>query len=335
MSHSAFQSSKQAMVVIAMAIFIPAVAACSGPTSPAPSVGALPGTGSPASGIRDTAYSFKTLDNPDDPTFNELLGINNLGKIGGYYGSGKKSDPNVGYIIRKFGNTHYRTVTYPGAVNTRVTGLNNLNVIAGSYDTLKGTFGFIETSDGIWTSFKDPHTRGATNVTVLLGLSDSSLAVGYYLDSSSVKHAFELTPSTGQFRAIKPPGALSTVASGINGKGDVVGYFTKSDGSTESFLLKGGVYTLFSYKNSAKMTEALSINWEDEIAGMYTDSGGKVHGFVLTDLLTQPQWTAPIDDPSAKNISVVAGIENHHVLVGYYIDGSGNTNGFLAMPSAK
>jgi hypothetical protein len=337
MPYSALPSSKQALTAVALAIFIPAMAACSGPTQMSPTVAAIPGSSADSSGIRDaSAYTFKTLDNPDDPTFNELLGINNLGKICGYYGSGKRSDPSVGYIVRKYGNSHYRTVLYPGAVNTRVTAVNNQNVIAGDYDAVKGgTFGFIETADGIWTSFKDPHTRGTTNVTELLGLSDSGLAVGYYLDANGVKHAFELIPTTGQFHAINPPGAVSTVASAINGKGDIVGYFTKSDGSTESFLLKGGVYTEFSYKYSAKMTEALSVNWEDEIAGMYTDSAGKQHGFVLDDLLGAPQWLAPVDDPNAKNVTVVEGIQNHHALVGYYVDGSGNTNGFLAMPSAR
>lgn len=338
MSHSLLPPSKQAIAAIALAIFIPAIAGCSGASPMTPQLTMLPGAGAPFSGMGDAgaAYTFKTLDNSDDPTFNELLGINNLGKIGGYYGSGKKSDPSVGYIIRKFGNSHYRTVLYPGATNTRVTCVNNLNVIAGDYDAHGGTFGFIEAADGIWTSFKDPHTRGATNVTVILGLSDSGLAVGYWLDANGVKHAFELTPSTGLFRAVSPPGAVDSVAAGINGKGDIVGYFTKHDKSTESFLLKGGVYTLFSYKESAQMTEALSINWQDEIAGMYTDHSGKVHGFVLDDLLKGPPvWQAPISDPSAKGKTVVTGIQNHHALVGYYVDGAGHTNGFLAMPSAR
>jgi len=36
-----------------------------------------------------TTYSFQTLDNPGDPTFNQLLGINNDGLIAGFFGNGQ------------------------------------------------------------------------------------------------------------------------------------------------------------------------------------------------------------------------------------------------------
>src|SRR5215472_3627104 len=41
-------------------------------------------------------YSFRKLDNSNDPTFNQLLGINNHNKIAGYYGSGAGGHPNKG-----------------------------------------------------------------------------------------------------------------------------------------------------------------------------------------------------------------------------------------------
>ncbi len=334
MSYSLSHAFKQTLTVAALGVFILAISGCSGSSSMTPSA-ASGGTGAPSGVQHAAAYTYKTLDDSDDPGFNELLGVNNLGKIGGYYGSGTPADPSVGYIIRKYGNSHYRTILYPGAVNTRVTALDNHNDVAGSYDTKVGTFGFILTVDGIWLSYKDPHTHGATNVTELLGLSDSSLAVGYYIDSNNVKHAFELIQPSGQFHGIVPPGSTSAVATAINGKGDIVGYFTKSDGSIESFLLKGGSYTEFAYKGSSNMTEATSINWEDEIAGAYADSSGTIHGFVLDNLLGTPEWVAPVDDPNANGTTIVTGIQNHHDLVGYYVDGGGNTNGFLAMPTGK
>lgn len=45
-------------------------------------------------------YHFSTLNNAGDPTFNQLLGINNLDKIAGYFGSGAKGHPNMGYRIK-------------------------------------------------------------------------------------------------------------------------------------------------------------------------------------------------------------------------------------------
>ena len=43
-----------------------------------------------------TAYSFRTLDNAKDLTFNQLLGINDSGVIAGYFGSGAARPPEQG-----------------------------------------------------------------------------------------------------------------------------------------------------------------------------------------------------------------------------------------------
>ncbi|MBV9539511.1 MAG: hypothetical protein JOY70_11305, partial [Acidisphaera sp.] len=44
-------------------------------------------------------YTFQTLNNNTDPTFNQLLGINNTGQIAGYFGSGAVGHPNKGYTL--------------------------------------------------------------------------------------------------------------------------------------------------------------------------------------------------------------------------------------------
>lgn len=41
-----------------------------------------------ASAFAGSSPTFTTIDNPLDPTFNQLLGINTAGVISGYYGSG-------------------------------------------------------------------------------------------------------------------------------------------------------------------------------------------------------------------------------------------------------
>ena len=50
-----------------------------------------------------TAYSFRTVDNAADLTFNQLLGINNSGVIAGYFGSGAQGHPNMGYLVTPAG----------------------------------------------------------------------------------------------------------------------------------------------------------------------------------------------------------------------------------------
>lgn len=52
-----------------------------------------------ASAFAGSNPTFTTIDNPLDPTFNQLLGINTAGVISGYYGSGAPGHPNQGYTI--------------------------------------------------------------------------------------------------------------------------------------------------------------------------------------------------------------------------------------------
>ena len=42
---------------------------------------------STVSASQATSYRFETLNNNNDPTFNQLLGINDFGVIAGYFGS--------------------------------------------------------------------------------------------------------------------------------------------------------------------------------------------------------------------------------------------------------
>src|SRR5215472_11019368 len=47
-----------------------------------------------------TKYSFSTLNDQNDPTFNQLLGIITHNVISGYFGSGTAGHPNKGYRIK-------------------------------------------------------------------------------------------------------------------------------------------------------------------------------------------------------------------------------------------
>ena len=83
-----------------------------------------------------TAYSFRTIDDPKDVTFNQLLGINSHGKIAGYFGSGAKGHPSKGYTVRPpYHQSDFRKENFPGSKQTQVTGLNNHGVTVGFFST--------------------------------------------------------------------------------------------------------------------------------------------------------------------------------------------------------
>ena len=328
MSFTTLQTQRFCAAII-IAISLPAVSACAGSSSasnPIPAgVAATHSTGVSPNGS-GSGYDFKTINDPSDPT-TEILGTNTLSKLCEFYGV-----PNIGFVVRPpYTPTKFIKEIYPGAAGTVVAGINNTDTIAGWYQDPDGAiYGFTEWQ-GIWTKYQDPHELhgGDAQVTELLGLSDDDLAVGFDQDSTKLDHSFELTLSTGQFQAIKPPNAKSSAATGINGKGDIVGWLTLASGNTEGWLLKGGQFTIFEYPG-APVTQARALDWNDDIVGSYQDASGNTHGFLLTDPLASQSWKS-IDDPSANGgETIIAGINNHHSMVGYYAPPSGNINGFMA-----
>jgi len=305
-----------------------AIGACSGAISGA-------AAGAPADPPLQSGFTFTTLDDPHSTTFTRLLGLNDVGKLCGYFGSGVPSDPSTGFVVYSgFQAQSFKNEKYPGAGDTVVTSVSNAKTIAGWYVSPQNPswiFGFTE-RHGVWNSYRDVQLRKdhTSNLTKLLGLSDAGLAVGYYTDDSGVNHGFELNTVTDKFHGILPPSATSSVASGINGKGDVVGYLTLANGSVKGYLFKGFNFTEFGYPGAVS-TQAVALTWNDDIVGSYVDGSGETHGFVLSKPLTSQQWQS-VDEQNGLGSTVITGVNNHHVIVGYYNAADGSTNGFVGTP---
>jgi probable HAF family extracellular repeat protein len=282
-----------------------------------------------------TSYTFSTLDNQNDLTFNQLLGINNHDVISGYFGSGATGHPNKGYLLDPpYGQSNYVNENFPGSAQTQVTGLNNKGDTCGFWVNANNTNrGFVEWN-GVFTSYTDPHTpHMAGSVNQLLGINNLGVAVGFYNDANGNSHAYEVNQATDVFTAIKIPGGVSTTATGINNNGDIVGFSTDADGNTTSWLLRGGQLTTYQFPGGSD-TEALGVNNNDEIVGSYLDGSGVMHGFTLKAPLGPVSHWQSIDDPNGIGSTVVNGLNNAGDLVGFYTDSAGNTDGMLATPTA-
>jgi hypothetical protein len=298
-----------------------------------PAAHAQPAPTAQAAGV---TYTFITLDNQADPTFNQLLGINTRNTISGYFGSGQPGHPNKGYTLAPpYGQADYTSENFPGSVQTQVTGLNNKGDTVGFWANRAGSdFGFVEWN-GSYTSYRDPHTSNATPSTnQLLGLNDSGIAVGFYVNNG-VAYPDELNQATGIFTTIKHVGiGKNSFATGINDAGDVVGYTMGTTG-TYGWLLKGGRVTTYQFPGSLP-TMAFGVNRTDTIVGSFTDAAGDTHGFVLKDPAGPVARWVQVDDPNALNTpgngTTVNGINNAGDLVGFYTDLDGNVDGVLAIP---
>ena len=280
-----------------------------------------------------TAYTFTTLDDQADPTFNKLLGINKHNVISGYFGSGTAGHPNKGYLLDPpYGQGDYVNENFPGSVQTQVTGLNNKGDTSGFWVNSHGTNrGFIEWN-GVFNSYTDPNTPKVKHaLNKLLGVNNSGVAVGFYNDSKGHAHAYKVNQATRKYAAIKVSGAVSAAATGINNRGDIVGFATNSGGNTFSWLLKSGHLTAVQFPGGSD-TQALGVNGKDQIVGSYLDGAAVMHGFVLTNPLGPVSHWKTIDDPNGIGSTVVNGINNNGDLVGFYTDSAGNVDGMLATP---
>ena len=282
-----------------------------------------------------TNYTFTTLDDQADPTFNQLLGINGHHVIAGYFGSGADAQhPNKGYVLKPpYGQANYTNENFPGSAQTQVVAINNIGDTAGFWVTANGTnHGFVRWN-GVFENLNDPKTpHAAGSVNQLLGVNDNGVAVGFYNDAAGNSHAYQVNQATRVFTAIKIPGATSAVATGISKGGYITGFATDAANVTTSWLRSPtGQLTTFQFPGGSD-TEAFGLNPQKQIVGSYVDGKGVMHGFVLTSPQGPTSHWQKIDDPHGIGSTVLNGINGAGDLVGFYTDSAGNTDGMLATP---
>ncbi|MCC6389393.1 MAG: right-handed parallel beta-helix repeat-containing protein [Bryobacterales bacterium] len=79
-------------------------------------------------------------------------------------------------------------------------------------------------------------------------------------------------------RTIEFPGAVNTVANGINDAGDIAGHYKDTAGIQHGFLLKEGKFTPMNFPGAAS-TLTQGINKAGDMAGFYRTGDGVNHGF--------------------------------------------------------
>ncbi|HYK31641.1 MAG TPA: hypothetical protein VEV63_06745 [Streptosporangiaceae bacterium] len=266
-------------------------------------------------------YSFKTLDNPNDPTFNQLLGINNHNKIAGY---GVQGHANKGYLLTSpLGGPSYHAENFPGSAETQVAGINDNGVTVGQFFKAGRLSGFYR-QNGIYHKVTFP---GSSSSNELLGINNSGIAVGDYMDSLGNWHAYRLNVNTHKFSRINIRNSPNVTATGINAGGTVVGYFTNAAAQVVSFLHRANGQLVILAKSGADGgTQAFGINKGGLVVGAFT-IGGSTFGFTWS----QGRFHT-VNDPNGIGSTIITGVNNAGDLVGSYTDRHGNTNGLLAIP---
>jgi hypothetical protein len=264
------------------------------------------------------APTFSTIDNPADPTFNQLLGINNAGLITGYFGSSAVGHPNQGYSITPpyttFTSDNYPTYLGGGDANYGFIRWNTKIKVPGASKALT------------YIAVNDPKTTSNPAVNQALGINDNNIAVGFYNDADGNPHGFAYTVSSGKYTPVNVPGAASDAATGINANNLICGFFIDAAGNTGGFLkpLSGGNAVEFTVPKT-KVTQFLGVNASGMAVGFFVKA--KVPHGVLYNPGTG-QWVQ-VDAPNGAQGTILNGINDNGDIVGFYMDAVGNTHGVL------
>ncbi len=287
-----------------------------------------------APGVRAGGITYTTLDNATDPTFNQLLSINNAGTIAGYYGIGSAAHPNVGYTLAPpYGQANYTIENFPGAVQTQVTGINNVGQTVGFWaDSAGDNFGWVKTSLG-FVQVVDPKSMGgATVMDQVLGVNDRNQAVGFYTDAAGNTHGFLYDIKNQTYTELTVPNASQVTATDINNSGLISGFYTDTaDGSTRGFLeyANGTGFQSFAADGSTN-TMFFGLNNNGQEVGTFTDANGVTHGMLFN---TATQQVTILDDPHGVGTTTINGVNDMGQAVGFYTDANGNVDGLLVTAS--
>jgi len=281
-------------------------------------------------------YHFRTLDNSNDATFNQLLGINSHGVIAGYYGSGAQGHKNKGYLLLPpYKQVDYRVENFPTSAQTQVTGLNDHGITVGFWSHTNkanpannANFGFYAVNDSHFHNVNFP-TSSPSNPPVdqLLGVNNSGIAVGFFNTAAGNSVGYRFNIHTKKFSVVHVKGAVSVTATAINNADSIAGFFTNSHGAIKSFLLRRNGQLFVFAKSGATMTQAFGVNDFGEVVGAYT-VGSNTYGF--TWRLGHGFQT--VNDPHGIGSTIINGVNDAGDLVGFYTGSGGNTNGMLAVP---
>ena len=218
-----------------------------------------------------------------------LFRSNNV-QVGYYSTQNKKSgtDNNFGWYF----NGKFHQVVYPTGNNAKPTqdqlsAVNKHDVAVGSYlngsNRYRGYTYNIKTGKFALVTKPGAPTGGNAPSLSAFGINNAGDVVGDYTASGGTIDAF-IKLAGGAFHTIAVPGAVETVALGVNDNDTVVGGYLGSTGSSTTvhgfiWRIGGTLITMVDDPNTTDFTVLDSINNEGDIVGYYEDSHG-FHGLL-------------------------------------------------------
>jgi hypothetical protein len=270
--------------------------------------------------VQAASFTVQDIQFPTDPTFTQLLGINNAGTIVGFHGAVTAQ----GFVLT-LPNT-FTPQNFPGAVQTMVVGINGAGSTAGIYMDAGGTTHGYTDIGGVFTTVDEP----GTVFNQALGINSSNTTVGYFaLDQAAGQMGqsaySQLNGVFTNINALLPATNQNSQAVGINNAGNIVGFYLPTAATSIGFLDQGGTISTIDPFGSA-FTQALGINNAGEVVGFYVDGNDVQHGYVeINGVFTS-------FDPPGSVSTTINGVNDLGQIVGFFTDGNDNVVGFVGSP---
>ncbi len=248
-------------------------------------------------------------------------GVNARGQIVGLFIDAKGAH---GFLRNTDGT--YEPIDVPGATFTTATSINARGQIVGRWTDSAGiNHSYVRTRDGKFTLF-DPASPCIVgdSPTVPHGINDVGDMVGRCFNASG-KELGWLLRHDGTFRILDDPAQSTTDAWLATNRDLIVGDYSDASGLVHGYTWtsdEGFVTRDF----PGSQTGLRAMNGRGHITGIYSTDGFRLHGFLLRQSVF-----ITVDFPDSADNGGTLVINDSGLMVGPYIDASGNEHGFMAI----
>ncbi len=185
-----------------------------------------------------------------------------------------------------------------------------------------------------------------SNSATLLNINGSTTAMAFGTNSAGTVvgtdgngNAFTL--SNGKLTTFIPPGGTSATAFGINDNGTIVGQYVTASATPGFIKVNPKTYITINAPSGPNVVNAQSINNKGLVVGFYVGTDGQDHGFMASQgaakkgtltgtAITDPTIPTVKGEPGATFVfSLILGVNDHGIAVGYYGDSTTSQHGFI------
>jgi probable HAF family extracellular repeat protein len=190
---------------------------------------------------------FKTIDIPFSIE-TRAEGINEAGTISGEYVDQQENEH--GYLLR---DGHFETIDVPDTFSTDIWSISDDGWLAGDYSSATTVLAYVRDKHGKFSTLAYPGAiantaRAINDLHEVVGRWDDA-SMPLTIPCSTQCHGFLW--SKGEFKDVEFPGAVITVALGINNSGLIVGRYVDSSNNEHAFVAKRRAHSKFEEDDDA------------------------------------------------------------------------------------